>query len=247
MAARGALLTRNEEAKKTDYLGVGLYPIPEAARLLGIPSATVHRWVEGYSFPLARWSKSHKPPIFVPALPRSSGQLTLTFLDLLQLRVVQGFRRANVPLQRIRVAAQTAASLFGTSHPLAFERFRTDGRGIFADLLTYDARPGLVDLGAAAQSVFPEIVEQWLKEISYTTETHLANRWYVAGPGGGVVIDPQVAFGSPVIVGLNVPTRVIWDQSKSEPEPEALAAWFRLDVKQVQDSLRYEQQLARAA
>lgn len=211
-----------------------------------MPSSTVHRWVQGYSFPLAKWSKSHKPPIFMPALPQANGQLTLTFLDLLQLRVVHGFRRAGNPLQRIRIAAQTAADLFGTSHPLALERFRTDGRGIFADLLVHETRRSLVHLGEAAQSVFPEMVEQSLKEIRYTTETHLASRWYLAGPGGGIVVDPQIAFGMPVIDVVNVPTRVIWDQAQSEPEPEKLAAWFRLELKQVQDSLRYEQ-LARAA
>jgi uncharacterized protein (DUF433 family) len=246
MSARRGARPVGKEDPKIDYLGVGLYPIPEAARLLGLPSSTVHRWVEGYSFPLAKWSKSHKPPIFMPALPRSHNQLTLTFLDLLQLRVVQGFRRANVPLQRIRVAAQTAAELFGTSHPLALERFRTDGRGIFADLLAQAAPHGIVHLGEAAQAVFPEMVEQSLREISYTTETHLASRWYVAGPGGGIVVDPQIAFGAPVIDGVNVPTHVVWDQAQSEPEPEKLAAWFRLELKQVQDCLRYEQ-LARAA
>jgi len=95
--------------------------------------------------------------------------------------------------------------------------------------------------------VFPEVVEQSLREISYATETGLANRWHVAGPGGGIVIDPRIAFGEPVVEGVNVPTRTIWEQSQADKEPEALASWFRLDVKQVKDALRYEAQLARAA
>ena len=219
----------------------------DASVLLGIPSATVHRWVDGYSFPLSRWSKSHKPAVFAPALPRTDGRLTLTFLDLIQLRVVKGFRVAGVPLQRIRTAAETAADFFSTSHPLAFHRFKTDGRDIFGDVVERGRHWGLVNLSASGQKVFPELVEQSLKEISYATETGLASRWYIAGPGGGVVVDPRIAFGAPVVEDANVPTRVIWEQSHSEHEPEALAAWFRIDIKQVTDALRYEAQLPRAA
>jgi uncharacterized protein (DUF433 family) len=132
---------------------------------------------------------------------------------LVQLRVVRAFREVGVPLQRVRSAAEVAGDLFGTSHPLAHLRLKTEGRG----------------------------------EISYQTETGLAERWYAAGPGGGVVLDPAIAFGTPVVVGANVPTRVIWDQSTVEPDVDRLAGWFRLDVRQVQDALRYEQRLARAA
>lgn len=215
--------------------------------MLGIPHATLRRWVEGYSFPLSRWAKSHKPAVFIPALPRSDGRLTLTFIDLVQLRVVQGFRRADVPLQRIRLAAETAAAIYGTSHPLAFHRFKTDGRDVFADVVEKGQNWGLVNLSASGQKVFPELVEKSLLEISYATETGLAMRWHIAGPGGGVVVDPRIAFGAPVVEGANIPTRVIWEQSRSESEPETLASWFRIEIKQVRDALRYEAQLPRAA
>jgi len=230
-----------------DLLSVGLYSPVDASRLLSIPVATLRRWVEGYSFPLSSWSRSHKPAVFARSLPRVDGALTLTFLDLVQLRVVQGFRTAGVPLQRIRVAAETAAAVFDTSHPLAFHRFRTDGRDIFADAVEKGRDWGLVNLSASGQKVFPEVVEQSLREISYATETGLAARWHVAGPGGGIVVDPRIAFGEPVVEGVNVPTRIVWEQSRADNEPEALAAWFRIGVKQVRDALRYEAQLARAA
>jgi uncharacterized protein (DUF433 family) len=235
-------------AAVTDLLGRGLYTIPEASRLLGCPSGTVRRWVQGYGFPLSRWARSHKPWLFEPALPRIKGETTLTFLDLVQLRVVQGFRGAGVPLQRIRTAAVTAADIFETSHPLASERFKTDGRDIFAHALDRGADLGLVKLSAAAQKAFPQMVEESLREISYATETKLAERWYVAGRDGGIVIDPRIAFGAPVIERVNVPTRVVWEQAQSEPEPDALARWFDLDLAQVRSALKYEERLlARAA
>lgn len=231
---------------QANLLTVGLYAPAEVSHLLGIPLSTVHRWIEGYSFPLARHFRAKKPPVFVPALPRIEGRLTLTFLDLVQLRVVRAFREAGVPLQRIRSAGEIAGDLFGTSHPLAHLRFKTEGRGVWSDATTTGERE-IMNLSDAGQRAFPEVVAESLKEISYATEPELADRWYAAGPGGGVVVDPQIAFGAPVVVKANVPTGAVWAQSRSEPDVHRLASWFRLDVRQVQDAIRFEERLARAA
>ena len=231
---------------QANLLAVGLYNPAEVSHLLGIPLSTVHRWIEGYSFPLARHFRGKKPPIFSAALPRTDGRLTLTFLDLVQLRVVRAFREAGVPLPRIRTAAEFAGDFFGTSHPLAHLRLKTEGKGVWSDIETAAARE-VMDLSATGQQAFPEIVADSLAEISYATETGLADRWFAAGPGGGVVLDPEVAFGAPVVVGANVPTAIIWGQSQTEPDADRLASWFRLDVRQVHDALRFEQRLARAA
>src|SRR5207244_9887968 len=114
----------------TELLGVGLYTPQEAALLLRIPPSTLRRWLEGYSFPIERLARSHKPALIAPALPRrrDGSTLTLTFLDLVQLRVVKALRDADIALQRIRAAAEGAVDLFATSHPFASIRFKTDGR-----------------------------------------------------------------------------------------------------------------------
>jgi len=167
----------------------------------------------------------------------------LTFLDLVQLRVVRALRGETLSLQSIREAAETAVDLFDTSHPLASVRLKTDGRRIFSRLLESDADV-LVELARPAQSALRADFEESLREISYATETGLANRWYVAGPDGGVVIDPRISFGTPVVVRANVPTHIIREQGRSAPDPERLAQWFQLDAKQVKDALRYEELLA---
>lgn len=227
-------------------LTIGLYTPAEVSHLLGIPASTVHRWIEGYSFPLARRFRAKKPPVFAAALPRVEGRLMLTFLDLIQLRVVRAFREAGVPLQRIRTAGEVAGELFGTSHPLAHVRFKTEGRSVWSDVVT-NAEREVMNLSSSGQRAFPEVVAESLKEVSYAADPSLADRWYAAGPGGGVVLDPGIAFGAPVVVHANVPTGTIWAQSQSEPDVHRLASWFRLDVRQVQDAIRFEERLARAA
>ena len=220
---------------------MGLYTPGEASRLLRIPPSTLRRWIEGYSFPLDRWSKSHKPALVAPALPRYGKTLTLTFLDLVQLRVVKALRDEDIALQRIRMAAEEAVELFETSHPFASVRFKTDGRRLFAEA---PGDAGLVELKRPSQGALREVLEDSLREISYATTTGLANRWYVAGRDGGVVIDPRISFGAPVVENANVPTHIIRDQARVTPDEHRLASWFALEVGQVRNALRYEDQLA---
>ena len=150
-------MTTRSATARPDLLSVGLYTPVEVSYLLGIPSSTVRNWLEGYSFPLARHFLSRKPPLFLPALPKVKGRLALTFVDLVQLRVVRAFREAGAPLQRIRMAAQFAGEVFGTSHPLAHLRLKTEGRGVWSDSGA-GAEREVLDLSAAAQRGFPERV-----------------------------------------------------------------------------------------
>jgi uncharacterized protein (DUF433 family) len=239
----GGKATPTREDADLELLGLGLYTPQEASLLLRIPPSTLRRWLEGYSFPIDRLAKSHKPALVAPALPRRGNALTLTFLDLVQLRVVKALRDADIALQRIRTAAEGAVDLFGTSHPFASVRFKTDGRRLFADVPQSGPGQALVELGRPSQATLRTMLDKSLREISYAT-TGLADRWFVAGPDGGVVIDPRISFGTPVVVKANVPTHIIRDQARVTPDEHLLASWFALDVSQIRNALRYEEQLA---
>jgi uncharacterized protein (DUF433 family) len=231
-------------AEPTDLLGVGLYTPAEASRLLRIPSSTLRRWVEGYSFPLARATKTFMPALVAPALPRLGRTFTLTFLDLVQLRVVKALRDEDVALQQIRVAGEQAMSLFRVSHPFASVHFKTDGRRVYAEVPGADNEL-LIELRHPDRVASRPVLKESLREISHARSYGaLADRWYAAGPEGGVVIDPRIAFGKPVVDRANVPTEVIRDQARAARNLEAVASWYGLTTKQVRNALDYEQQLA---
>ena len=113
-------------------LGVGLYAPAEASRLLQIPETTLARWVKGYTYALRSGARRRGHPVVKrsEALAR-----TLTFVDLAELLMVKGFRVAGVSLDRIRVAAETAADLFQTTHPLAIESGNTWTRTFLHNLV----------------------------------------------------------------------------------------------------------------
>ena len=58
----------------------------------------------------------------------------LSFADFLDLMFVAALRRRRISLSVVREVVRRAAAKFGSDHPFALRRFRTDGRSIFADL-----------------------------------------------------------------------------------------------------------------
>src|SRR2546426_563110 len=97
------------------YLGVGLYTVPEAARLLRVPSRKLGRWAEGYSFK-ARGEPRFSEPLFRREYLDLAEQRILTFTDLMELQLVSLFRRLGVSMQTIRTAARWAAQVYSTNH-----------------------------------------------------------------------------------------------------------------------------------
>ncbi len=58
-----------------------------------------------------------------------------SFHDLLEVRVVHAFRRNSVSLPTIRKACQHAREYFERPYPFSCQRFLTDGRTVFAEIL----------------------------------------------------------------------------------------------------------------
>src|SRR5947199_855951 len=111
------------------YLGIGLYSIPEAARLIQVPTRTLRRWTNGYTFAGGRFSE----PLFERDLSDRLSQPILTFQDLIELFLVRQFRRAGWSLQRIQEEEKRAADQFQTNHPFAAKKVLTDNAYWFAE------------------------------------------------------------------------------------------------------------------
>jgi uncharacterized protein (DUF433 family) len=230
----------------TDLLGIGLYIPAEAARLLRVPLTTLRRWLVGYSYPVARGARRAALPVVAGGRGIDPDLRTVTFLDLVELLVVKGFRKEGIPLRHIRIAAEEARDIFQTDHPLATHRLETDGRHIFARIQDEWSLFGLVSLSERGQWVFAEAVEGYLRQIDYDLETQLAIRWWPAGRDSSVVIDPKIAFGAPHIAETGVPTTALYEPIAAGDDPEVVARWFGLDPEQVEAAVRYERELRAA-
>jgi len=79
------------------------------------------------------------------------------FLDLMEARFVDAFRAASVPWRVIRLCAEQAREITGSDHPFSSRRFRTDGRAMFAEVVSQAGEKQLLDL-AKNQLAFARVV-----------------------------------------------------------------------------------------
>lgn len=225
----------------TNLVGVGIYTVPDVARLLGVPARSIRRWAGGYSYN-QRGRRRHSPPVWRPSIPMIDGQLTLSFLDLIEVRFVHAFRKHGVSWTIIRKAEAHAAEVLRTSHPFATNKFRTDGKTVLGDVA--DRTNGLWDM-AHKQRVFADFVAPYLKGIEWADDG-LAARWRPLDGSNRVVIDPRRSFGAPLLDRENVPTRVIFEACKSGESVRVVANWFEVPLESAEDAVRFERQIQAA-
>ena len=237
-------------------VGLGVYTLPEAARLIHAEPRLVRRWLKGYrhTHPGVEGQRttSFSPPLWATqyAGDPDFGVEAIGFLDLLELRVVKSFVDAGVALQVVRRCLERARSMFGTSHPLTSAQFRTDGRTIYLQSLREAESEDLLDL-KSSQYAFKAVIKPSLfAGIDYDDDGQ-ARRWFPAEHHSKlIVIDPERQFGKPMLTESAVPTRALYASYKAEGGDKAAAAMvarlFELPVKEVQAAVKFEADLQAA-
>src|SRR6266545_2002249 len=112
---------------------VPLYRMAEAAKYLGVPTATFATWAKGYvRRPPGRPEVIGQP--IVTALPSDGRNYpTIPFIGLAEGMALAAFRSKGVALQRIRPALMVLAETVGLEYALASKRLYTDGAEVVAD------------------------------------------------------------------------------------------------------------------
>lgn len=230
-------------------LGTGIYSRAEAARLLGVTPSRLRRWVNGYSYWSRYWDKPERrrrPPVIDMDLPVIDDAVALSFFELMELRVIKGLVDRGLSLQSVRQAAALCAREFQTRHPFASRRVYTDGNRVYAALSREDV-PDVIELTERKrlQVILGQVVQPFLQEIDFDESTQLAYRWWPMGRSVPVVLDPRIAFGSPVLEGTAIRTSVAARTATTEPHEEVAEA-FEIDLSRVEAAVEFEAQLAAA-
>src|SRR6266568_4491335 len=209
-------------APRIRLLGVGLYTRADASRLLKMTPSRVARWVRGYSYWLshpARPERRDQPPVVRGRLPPVAGSVLISFLDLMELRVVKALVDVGLSLQHVRrVATLTRDS----DDPILIEISHRHSQLI--------ARP---------------IIADYLTELDFDPQSSLARRWWPLGRQIPIVLDPTVSFGAPVVAGTATRTEVVAGLARAL-DVSAAANAFLVDKSAAIAAVEFESQLAAA-
>jgi uncharacterized protein (DUF433 family)/DNA-binding transcriptional MerR regulator len=233
--------------KQPDSLfGRGFYGATEATRLVNfrredsqfrkVGSQTLRRWTEGY-----RAGTKSFPPLWSPDFQSIDGQLELSFRDVIELRFVRAFRDAGVSLQTIRSCIDRARNEIDDERPFSTLKFRTDGRTIFQHI-TSDVQEGEMTDLRTRQNVFRTMIEPSLKDLEFAGDE--LKRWRPLGSSSRVAIDPRIAFGKPIILGLGLTTEALSLAAKVEQSEKDVARLYEVPIAAVRDAVFLHQRLA---
>ena len=213
------------------------YTIAEVAHYLRIPLPTLCSCVVGRPYPVKAGKRYFQPVI---VLPDRDSRL-LSFVNLVEAHVLDAIRRKHeVPLKKVRRAIAFLQRRFESKHPLADKQIETDGRDLFIERLRQ-----LINISQEGQLAIRELIDAHLQRIEWDA-SGFALRLYpftrkrqLQEPKG-VVIDPFVSFGRPVLAGTGIPTAVIADRYKARESIDQLADDYGRERGEIEEAIRCE-------
>ncbi len=223
------------------YFNIGIYTVRDAARLTGVSTGRIRRWLRGYRYH-SRKKAYASPPLWQGQWKPIDHSLALGFLDLIEIRFVDGFLKAGISWRTLRQARERAEELFKVSHPFCTNQFVTDGREIFVELHRETGEPSLLDI-VRRQQVFAQIINPFLKGLEFAVDSRLL-RWWPLGEKRFVVLDPTRNFGRPILDRHGVPTEVLAKAAKAAGSVNEVARWYEVPEQEIQDAVEFEQRLA---
>jgi uncharacterized protein (DUF433 family) len=230
-----------EEHEIINSLSSPAYTIAFTSRLTGITRWSVSRYLRGYEYVLDKKKKNrtYKPPIVNQSEEDST---YASFLDLIDLLYVKEFLNRDFTLQYLRLALAEAKHHLGSPH-FARSEFYTSSEQIILKLPKDGA---LIALMTGGQLAIPEIAKKLSKKLDFETATgyNFARRWYPYGKNVPIVIDPQIAFGKPIVAGYSVATSNIYDLYLGENKNyKTVSRWFDIPVPEIKTAVQFEHSL----
>lgn len=216
------------------------YGPAEAARYLRLPAATLRTWLVGRDYPKAGAHARFQPLI----RPANSQPLQLSFWNLVEAHVLRALRTEHgVALAELRKAIDYAEKKLELRRLLLSPDLRTHAGRIFLDRYAE-----LIDLSASGQLAMRKMFEEHLQRVEWDEWKFPVRLYPYVGATAAtserpIAIDPQIAFGRPVVLRAGVSTNAISDRIDAGESVDAVAEDYDLSREEVEQAVLY----ARAA
>jgi uncharacterized protein (DUF433 family) len=208
----------------------------ETATFLDVPKSTVHWW--------ARSQDAEHP--LITCFPSRGRQATVPFIGFAEAFVLSSFRRAGVPLQRIRPAVEVLEREIGVEHALASKRLYTDGAEVLFDYANKSGERKVMELTVVRtqQRQFTDVVKGYLRRIQYGRDGWADSVRLPTYEHAEVIVDPRVAFGLPLVVHGGARVEDLVDRFRAGDSVNEIATDFSVPPEEVEDVIRVATRVA---
>lgn len=211
---------------------IAAYIMADVSRYTGAPASTVRAWFKG---------GSDREPVLRSGGRAKGGDFAISFHGMIDMLVAQQFRQFGVTLAETRRAYDVLRTKLGTEHPFCHRELYTDGRRIIAAAWEEAGAADLAEV-VSGQGLIPQL-RSCLARIEYCDAAQMAERWLIAQ---GVVIDPSVGYGRPVISRTAVSAHLIARQYEAnDGNREVVADLFNVTVEDVENAVRFNGEFGR--
>jgi uncharacterized protein (DUF433 family) len=209
-----------------------MYTEANAARLLGVPQATLHYWLEG---------KATGQTIYPPIIRREpTGAREVTWGEFVEAGLLREYRRTHgIRMEKLRRFVDLLRDGFGVPYPLADRRPYVFGRELVQDAQTaaeLDAEECLVAV-ANDQLLLTAPAENFVRRVEWEGD-EVAYWRPDPNDDSPISINPQIRFGQPAVKGIG--THSIWELVESGEEASAVADIYGLSEGDVRYAYAYE-------
>ena len=191
----------------------GVLDVSDAARFLGIPRPTLRRWAFGYA---------HGDALLHVVDAGGRREAQVTFIAMAEAHVLEALRLAGVRVARIRPALNRLAEQFGREYVLVAPNLATDGIDVLWDFSRTEEGQGLME-GHTGQMVMREIVEDYLKYLTWADDGFPRMLELRYCQPSKVVMDPYRAFGQPLFEGSRTRVRDVANMLSAGEDPQVVA------------------------
>jgi uncharacterized protein (DUF433 family) len=213
-----------------------IFTLRETANYLRVPKSTIHAWAR----------PQERERALITCFPRQGRQATVPFVGFAEAYVLAAFRRAGVPLQRIRPAVKVLSNTIGIAHALASQQLYTDGAEVLYDYASGREDDDLLELVVVrtGQHQFSEVVRDYLRRITYGDDGWASRVRLPAYNRAEVVVDSRVAFGLPLVVHGGARVEDLVDRFVAGDSIPDIADDFGVPPEEVEDVIRVAARVA---
>ena len=208
----------------------------EAARYLKVAPATLRSWVAGRRYPKAL-NVARTAPLIQPA--RKDPPI-LSFWSLIEAHVLRSLRTDHgVPMEALRTALAFAEKTLSIDRLLLSPELRTD-----ASRLLLERYGELIDLSASGQLAMRVAFKDHLARVEWDAWKFPVRLYPFPYSGAAtaqpIAIDPQIAFGRPVIALRGISTGAIAERIDAGESAIDVAEDYDLSERDIEEAVLYE-------
>jgi uncharacterized protein (DUF433 family) len=212
------------------------YGLAEAARYVRLPAATLRTWVVGREYPKGEVKATFHPLI----KPAHREPIQLSFYNLVEAHVLRALRTEHgVALAELRRAIAFAEQKLQIQRLLLSQELRTHAGQVFLDRYVE-----LINLSASGQLAMRKMFEDHLARVEWDAWKFPVRLFpYVGAPVRAaerpIAIDPQIAFGRPIVQRAGISTSAIADRIDAGESVDAIAEDYDLSREEVEQAVLY--------